>query len=203
MQLLIVKQILLVSILGNLCRTVWRICILIILMPCMLTSVYLKFQNGITRIYINYWILMSKFWLSKGLAPLFFFSYPLIQILLWGKLQLHVWSSTDFSFLNFLFFCIDGKRTVLCKWEGWSWCHTRSLCCLTRYIWQNWGCLFSSITFQELVDLNSRLILSLPEVTKDEFLLTTSVPFQAGRWREVEKLSSRGMLFDWPTNSWI
>ena len=73
MQLLIVKQILLVSILGNLCRTLWRICILIILMPCMLTSVYLKFQNGITRIYINYWIWMSKFWLSKGLAPLFFF----------------------------------------------------------------------------------------------------------------------------------
>ena len=36
----------------------------------------------------------------------------------------------------------------------------------------------------------------------DEFLLTTSIPFQAGRWREVEKLSSRGMLFDWPTNSW-
>ena len=42
-------------------------------MPCMLTSVYLKFQNGITRIYINYWIWMSKSWLSKGLAPLFFF----------------------------------------------------------------------------------------------------------------------------------
>ena len=40
---------------------------------------------------------------------------------------------------------------------------------------------FSSITFQELVDLNSRLILSLPGVTKDEFLLTTSIPFQAGR----------------------
>ena len=57
-----------------------------------------------------------------------------------------------FSFLNFLFFCIDGKRTVLCKWEGWSWCHTCSLCCLTRYIWKNWRCLFSSITFQELVD---------------------------------------------------
>lgn len=38
-----------------------------------------------------------------------------------------------------------------------------------------------SITFQELVDLNSRLILSLPGVTKDEFLLTTSIPFQAGR----------------------
>ena len=73
MQLLIVKQILLISTLGNLCRTLWRICILIILMPCMLTSVYLKFQNGIPRIYINYWILMSKFWLSKGLAPLFFF----------------------------------------------------------------------------------------------------------------------------------
>ena len=151
MQLLIVKQILLISTLGNLWRTLRRICILIILMPCMLTSVYLKFQNGITRIYINYWIWMSKFWLSKGLAPLFFL-YLLIQILLWGKLQLQVWSSTDFSFLNFLFFCIDGKRTVLCKWEGWSWCHTCSLCCLTRYIWQNWRCLFSSITFQELVD---------------------------------------------------
>ena len=202
MQLLIVKQILLVSTLGNLCRTLWRICILIILMPCMLTSVYLKFQNGITRIYINYWIWMSKFWLSKGLAPLFFL-YLLIQILLWGKLQLQVWSSTDFSFLNFLFFCIDGKRTVLCKWEGWSWCHTCSLCCLTRYIWQNWRCIFPSITFQELVDLNSWLILSLSGVTKDKFLLTTSIPFQAKRWWEVETLSTRGMLFDWPTNSWV
>ena len=108
-----------------------------------------------------------------------------------------------FQFFNFLFFCIDGKRTVLWKWEGWSWCHTCSLCCLTRYIWQNWRCIFSIITFQELVDLNSWLILSLPGVTKDKFLLTTSIPFQAKRWWEVEMLSTRGMLFDWPTSSWV
>ena len=181
MQLLIVQQILLVSTLGNLYRTLRRIYILIILMPCILTSVYLKFQNGITRIYINYWIWMSKFWLSKGLAPLFFF-IPIDLDFTMRKI-----AATSMILNRFQFFltfcssdCIDGKRTVLCKWEGWSWCHTRSLCCLTRYIWQNWRCLFSSITFQELVDLNSRLILSLPGVTKDEFLLTTSIPFQAG-----------------------